>query len=250
MSFETLSNLTNKTVVITGGTSGIGHQLVTRLSPTNKVLVIARASERSTNLKDEFPNIDIYAADLSAPITYEALADQILRDHPKIDLLINNAAIQFTPKFLDEDFCYETITHEINLNFTAVCALSYLLLPALLHDGEEAVITNINSGLGLSPKTSSAIYCATKGAMNIFSQSLRYQFADTNIRIMQVFLPLVDTPMTQGRGDKKLTSKHVVHEIINGIKNGACDLDIGKVKFLRFLLKFMPFIATAIMKRS
>jgi short-subunit dehydrogenase involved in D-alanine esterification of teichoic acids len=207
--------------------------------------VRARITQKETGLK-----ICLSKTYLHLPIKLSLLrGEQLQNDFPNIDVLINNVAIQFTSKFLDDDFCYEMITHEINLNFTAVCALSYLLLPALLHDGHEAVITNINSGLGLSPKTSSAIYCATKGAMNIFSQSLQYQLEATNIRIMQVFLPLVDTP-AKGRGDKKLSPDYVSDKIINGIEGGIRTLNISKVKFLRFLIKFMPFIAILIMKRD
>jgi len=107
-----------------------------------------------------------------------------------------------TATFIDEEFRYESISYEIALNFTSICSMTYLLLPALLHK-EKAIIMNVNSGLGLTPKTSSAIYCATKGALNIFSQSLRYQLEKTNISVQQAFLDLVDTKMTKGRGKNK-----------------------------------------------
>jgi uncharacterized oxidoreductase len=138
-------------------------------------LVIARAGPRLDALSKEFPDIVTFAADLSNTVEYERVADQVIRKYPRLHLLINNAAVQNTPTYLDDDFTYESISHEINVNFTAVCALSYLLLPALLQDSNDTVIANINSGLALAPKTNAAIYCASKAAMNTLSRSLSYQ---------------------------------------------------------------------------
>ncbi|MEN8232700.1 MAG: SDR family NAD(P)-dependent oxidoreductase, partial [Thermodesulfobacteriota bacterium] len=139
--------------------------------------------------------------------------------------------MQHTPTFLDDEFKYENIAHEITLNFTSVCSLTYLLLPALLHQN-KAVILNVNSALALTPKTSSAIYCATKGALNIFSQSLRYQLEKTNISVQQVFLELVDTSMTRGRGKNKVSAEDAAKKIILGMERNILEHYIGKVKLL------------------
>lgn len=241
-------NLINKTVVITGGTSGVGYELVKALYPYNTVLVIARPGPRLEQLVDEFKNIEIYPADLSVPHLYEELADNILRGHGQIDLLINNAAVQNTPTFLDEAFDFAAMASEIQLNFTAVCALSYLLLPAMRASMDETVIANINSGLALAPKTQSAVYCATKAAMNVFSQSLSYQLADTSVKVTQAFLPLVDTPMTEGRGSAKLSAQQAALAILAGIEAGDREINVGKVKLLRALLWLVPPLARKIMR--
>ncbi|MBQ4862409.1 SDR family NAD(P)-dependent oxidoreductase [Pseudoalteromonas sp. MMG013] len=240
--------LTNKTIVITGGTSGIGYQMVKHLHVENTILVIARQSERLDKLLAEFPTIELYPCDLSKPATYEKVADTLTRTHRRIDILINNAAIQNTPTYLADDFNYDAIAPEINLNFTAICALSYLLLPSLLNNGKTAFITNINSGLGLVPKTNSAVYCATKAAMDMFSQSLNYQLEETNVKVIQAFLPLVDTPMTEGRGKAKITSIKAATDILAGIEKEIVVNDLGKVKLLRLLLLIAPFIAKKILK--
>lgn len=243
-----VSELKAKTIVISGGTSGIGRELVRLLSAENKVLVIARPSSRLVALEKEFPGIEIFPADLSHPADYEAAADRMIKKHGKIDVLINNAAVQNTPTYLDDDFNYDSIRSEIHLNFTSVCALSYLLLPAMLDEGRQASIMNVNSGLALAPKTNSAIYCATKAGMDIFSQSLSYQLESTNVKVLQAFLPLVDTPMTQGRGKGKLKADDVAQQIIAGIAKGAAVTNVGKVKVLRFLMAVAPVLARKIMK--
>ena len=242
--------LKNKTIVITGGTSGIGYEMVRILAQDNHVIVIARPGERLETLQKEFENIKTYGAYLSKPQEYEALADQIVKAHNQIDVLINNAAIQNTPTYIDDDFSYDTIIPEIHLNFTAVCALSYLLLPAMLDDVRECAILNINSGLALAPKKGSAIYCGTKGGMDVFSRSLGYQLEQTNIRVLQAFLPLVDTPMTHGRGTGKLTAQRAAQDIVLGIEQGKRINNIGKVKLLRVLLALTPRLARNVMKSS
>ena len=68
-------------------------------------------------------------------------------------MLINNAAIQNTPSFIDDDFNVASIARsEINLNFTSICSLTALLLPLMRNHGDDAVIANINSGLALAPE--------------------------------------------------------------------------------------------------
>jgi uncharacterized oxidoreductase len=127
--------------------------------------------------------------------------------------------------------------------------MCYLFLPALSHGGEAAIV-NINSGLGLVPKSSSAVYCATKGAMNIFSQALRSQFKSTVVIVFQAFMPLVDTPMTTGRGTGKVSAGQAARQILNGIERNKLDYDIGKTKVLRTLNRFIPAVARALMARS
>ena len=241
--------LNKKRIVITGGTSGIGYEMVKYLHPNNEIIVIARNTDKLNELAQEFAGISIYQADLSKLEDIEKTAPTILERFKSIDVLINNAAIQHTPTFIDDAFKYETISHEITLNFTSICSLTYLLLPALTHE-EQAVILNINSGLALAPKTSSAIYCATKGALNIFSQSLRYQLENTNIGVQQAFLELVETTMTTGRGKNKMSAEKASKIILYGLEKDIEDHDIGKVKLLRFLLRLAPSVAKRILKKG
>jgi len=241
--------VTQKSILITGGTSGIGHELVRQLHSDNTLLVIGRNAEKLRDLKAEFPGVHTYVADLADPQSLRPVAETIRSQHPQIDLLINNAAIQYTALFTGSDFRYESIAEEIAINFTSPCCLISLFLPALLKDTPSAIL-NINSGLGLVAKKSSAIYCGTKGGLNIFSGALRHQLANTNIKVFQAFMPLVDTPMTMGRGHGKMTANKAANLIITGVEKGRLDHDIGMVRILRFLCRLWPAAARNIMKRD
>ncbi|MER2492992.1 SDR family oxidoreductase [Catenovulum sediminis] len=235
-------------IVITGGTSGIGYELVKNLYQTNQVIVIGRNEKKLQRLKQQFKNIACYQTDLSKRNEVETVANRIKQQFGVIDLLINNAAVQYTPTFMDNQFNCQSIYNEIEVNFTSVCVLTYLLLPTLLHE-RPAAIVNINSALALAPKTTSSIYCASKGALNIFSQSLRYQLEATNITVLQAFLPLVDTPMTAGRGHQKMPVQSAAKMILKGIEKGVLENDLDKVKWFRLLLRMSPTIARNIMKK-
>jgi short-subunit dehydrogenase involved in D-alanine esterification of teichoic acids len=241
--------LINKKILITGATSGIGLKLVEKLYQNNSLYIIARNQNKINRLLDEYPNIVAYQADFISIEELQNAVEQLRNETISLDVLINNAAVQYTPSFIDSDFKFESINDEITTNFTAICSLCYLLLP-LLNQQRCTAILNVNSSLAIVPKTTSAIYCATKGALDIFSKSLRHQLKNTRVKVLQAFLPLVDTPMTEGRGNSKMTVEKVSIKIISGIEKTILEHDIGKVKLLRLLNRFLPSLAKEMMRKS
>lgn len=238
-----------KRIILTGGTSGIGLELVKFLAPETSLIVAARDSAKLEKLRAQFPNIVTMVADLAKRSSVEAAAKEITSKFGTIDVLINNAAMQYQPHFTSPEFDPDMIGHEMDVNFTNVCYLIHGLLPALQKES-PSVILNIGSGLGLAAKPASAIYCASKGALNIFSQSLRYQLEDTNISVLQALLPMVATPMTEGRGSGKISANEAAGKIVDGLQSLTPDNDIGKVKLLRRMLRLAPSIAHKIMRKA
>ncbi|MCW8876955.1 MAG: SDR family NAD(P)-dependent oxidoreductase [Kangiellaceae bacterium] len=241
--------LRNKKVLITGATSGIGLKLVERLYQHNQIYIIARNKDKISELKKSSPLVRAFVADLSDLDSVNNVTKEILLEVDQLDLLINNAAVQYTPTFIDSDFDYHSITEEITINFSAICCLTYLLLPVLKRD-HKATILNVNSALGIAPKKTSAVYCATKAALNNFSLSLRYQLETTNIEVLQAFLPLVDTPMTKGRGSNKMSVETAAKLMIMGVENSVAENNIGKTRLLRILNRLSPSLAKSIMRKS
>jgi len=238
--------LKDKRILVTGGTSGVGRALVEMLCHENQVIILGRSKEKLQELAQAAPGITTVRADLSDLLGLRATIKHLQTLGP-IDVLINNAAIQHTPLFTDPGFNPATIAEEVTTNFTSICYLIHGLLPCLEAAG-DARILNINSALGLVPKKSSAVYCATKGALNILTQSLRYQLEDTGVQVQQAFLPLVDTAMTTDRGSGKISAGAAAQAIIRGLERGTPDNFIGKVKLLMLIRRLSPALAARILK--
>jgi uncharacterized oxidoreductase len=246
---EVRMKLVDKTIVLTGGSSGIGLELARVLAKRNRLIVLASRPDLDARMREVNPSIHAVGCDLAQGPDIAAAVRTLLATYQHIDILINNAAVQFLPRFTDEGFDAASIEREIGINLTAPCCLIAGLLPALLKP-DRSFIMNVNSGLALAPKTSSAVYCASKAALAAFSLSLGYQLETTNVRVLQAFLPLVDTPMTKGRGAGKLSPLEAAEGILEGLARERPVTDLGKVRWLRLLLRLAPSFAHALMKKA
>ena len=246
---EGFMNLQDRTILITGGTSGIGYSLVKKLSNKNKsIIVIARNPIHLEKLKNEFPNVQTYKCSLANKIDLEKIFSEIITNHPDISIVINNAGIQETPTFLDKNFNFDSIENEISVNLVAPIRICALMLGSLLNLKTPSAIVNITSGLGLYPKKNSAVYCATKAGLRNFTKSFRYQLEDTSVKVFEAIMPLVDTPMTHGRGKGKISPESAAEAIIKGIENDDEEIFVGKAKLIPFMSRISPRLMAAIMK--
>lgn len=248
---EANMKLQDRTLLITGGTSGIGKALVAELAPRNiAVVVIGRNPIKLAKLADEFPNVYPYRCSLADKMDVEKTISEISDNHPDISVVFNNAGIQCTPTFLDKDFSFDSIDNEITINLTAPIWICALMLGNLLGLKSPAAFVNITSGLGLFPKKNSAVYCATKAGLRNFSKSFRYQLEGTLVAVHEAVMPLVDTPMTEGRGRGKISSSDAARAIITGIEKGEEEIYVGKARLMPLMARFSPSLMGAIMKAS
>ena len=237
-----------KTIVLTGGSSGVGLDILRQLASRCSIINLSRREPERGDLPpgSAFTHIPV---DLGDETSVGNAIVTIGRHSPSgIDGLINCAAVQFTPRFIDSAFDAASIATEVAVNMTAPIRLVAGLLPSLLRSPAGFVL-NVNSGLGIVPKCESAVYCATKAGLDNFSRGLRAQLRGTNVRVLQVFLPLVDTPMSEGRGEGKLPSELVARRIVAVIERDRDgEIDIGKVGLLRMINRINPALASRIMQ--
>lgn len=240
--------LTGNTLLITGGTSGIGYELTQQFYALgNQLIVIGRNTDRLDRLREAFPGLTTYPCDVAVAEQRLQLIDRIRQSHPELNVLINNAGIQYNYEIGRHPDAVARIAEEVETNLVAPLTLTALCLPILMQQNHSAVV-NISSGLGLVPKQSAPVYCGTKAGLHIFTKALRYQLAQSSVKVFEVIPPLVDTPMTQGRGEGKLSTDQLVREFLIAFRKDVPEINIGKVKLLRGLHRVFPRLAERMLK--
>lgn len=242
--------VTGQTVLITGGSQGIGLALAKKLARMgNLVIAAGRDAKKLESARKEVPELATYPCDISREEERMSLAAKLSKQYPNLSILINNAGIQYQSRFAVDPPSLDMIHQELETNFVAAVRLSSLLLPGLLKQ-QQAAIVNISSGLAIAPKADAPIYCASKAALSAFSRSLRYQLESTPVQVFDVLAPLVDTPMTEGRGRGKISPERFADELVARIAKDKLVLRIGKTKYLYAISRLFPEIAYRITKNG
>lgn len=242
--------LSGQTVLITGGASGIGLALTERfVQHGNQVIVVGRSADKLERLKVEYPSVTTYCCDVGVKEQLDRLVQRIYDNHADLNVIINNAGIQHNYSFIDGPVTPDLVTEEITVNLTSPIELLSRLIP-LLMPHKEAAIVNVTSGLGLAPKKSAPVYCATKAGLRIFTKALRYQLENTNIKVFEIIPPLVDTDMTKGRGRNKITPDRLAAQFFAYYRSNRLEVPIGKVKLLILIQRWWPKLADNLLKNS
>jgi len=258
--------ISERKVLVTGASSGVGQALARRLAARGcRVVLIGRNVERLERVAKETGGVAL-PADLALQSEVARLVAVIAAAHSDLSVLINNAGIQLnyglaeaareTPEQLVEDIEREVIT-----NLTAPMQLAALLLPQLraqaARSGAISALVNVTSLLAMAPKKTAPVYCATKAGLRVFSQALRYQVEDSNrvesgsILVVEAILPLVDTPMTTGRASgpvEKMTPEAAAEEIVLGLEAESPRIHVGKAKSFGLLWRVAPKAAQRILR--
>jgi len=242
--------ISKNVILITGGTSGIGFELVKQLYNFDNILIVTSSNQENLDkLKSLFPNIITLVCDLSDNISVRNLINKILNDYKEINIIINNAGIQNNYSWTDEKEGYFKIENEISINFTSPTLIIYGLLPLLLSNQNSAVV-NVSSALAFAPKKSAPIYCGTKAAIHIMTKALRYQLEMSSVKVFEIIPSLVDTPMAKGRPGEKVSPAQVVKDFLISFENDKFEINVGKTKFLRLIQRISPKFADNLLKNG
>lgn len=187
-------DLSNSTILITGGASGIGYAFAERfLNAGSEVIVCGRREDKLMEVKEKHPNLHTRVCDVSQESERLELFYWAITEFPNLNVLVNNAGIQRRVK-LQEDEEWKKTRKEVAINFDAPIHLSRLFIQHLQRQ-EHPAILNVTSGLSFVPLANVPVYCATKAALHSFTLSLRYQLAETPIEVIEIIPPAVDTAL-------------------------------------------------------
>jgi uncharacterized oxidoreductase len=232
-----MMDITGHTILITGGTSGIGLGFAQSfLRSGNRVIICGRRKDRLEQIRKASPGMEVIACDLEQDDERKRLADRVVREFPGTNILMNNAGIQLRVD-LRRPVDLACVRSEVEINLVAPLHLGSLMAGHLASKKESALI-NITSGLAFTPMAFAPVYCATKAAMHSLTLSLRYQLKNTPIKVFEIIPPSVDTELGfQHRGDKHgshggLTVSEFVEEALWAIANDILEAPIGAAKGL------------------
>jgi uncharacterized oxidoreductase len=234
--------------LVTGGTRGIGLELVTQLLARGaRVTATGTREQPLADARVRLPQVNWLPLDQADAASREAL----VRCLPAtgLQLVIHNAGVQQLRDWSRPDVpvTFDT-AHEMAVNFVGPAELTRLLLPRLAREPRAQVVF-VTSGLALAPKRSSPVYCASKAALRSFAKSLRAQVRQAGwpVQILEALPPLVDTDMTRGRGTGRIPASAAAAQILEGVARGRSEIDVGATALLRLILRLSPSLGERIM---
>jgi len=197
--------LKNKVIVITGASDGIGKQIALRLAKENsKLALIARDKQKLDEVREEaitlgIVDIKTYICDIRQTDKLEKTIKSIVSDFGTVDILINNAGVW--QKLMPVDEISEDVIDEvIGTNLLALIHTTRLLLPTLRTRGTAAII-NVTSKSGVVAQKGQSVYTASKYGVRGFTEVLKADLEDTNIKVAGVYQSGTNTKMFEKTGE-------------------------------------------------
>ena len=237
--------LAGKTALVTGGTDGIGAEIVRQLRAKG-ALVIAAGRDPGRVKAAQQGGHEAIQADLTSAEGVAALVDAL--GGRGIDILVNNAGMGVDHDFRAAAPDAHAADKAIFLNLNAPIHLITALM-TMLRTREQAAIVNVTSGLAIAPRAGGPVYCATKAGLRSYTQALRAQLAGTNVRVIEALPPVVETRMTASRGGKKMSAAECARQIVAGIEHHRTEISVGQTKLLQTVHSLSPALARRIMLR-
>ena len=247
----------NKVFVITGGGNGMGREMVLNLlsrgASVAAIDINESALQETVGLAgDKKGKLSTHVVNITDKTAVGALPEQVISRHGTVDGLINNAGI-IQPFVKIKDLDDATIERVMNINFYGVLYMTRAFLPHLLKR-PEAYIANTSSMGGFLPVPGQTLYGASKAAVKLFTEGLRSELLNTNVKVTVIFPGAIGTNITansgvtinvspemQKRAANVLAPSKAAEIIINGIERDQYRILVGSdAKFMDFIYRLNP----------
>jgi len=240
------------TILITGGSEGIGLEMARLLVRENTVIICGRGKDNLAKAKAELPMLVTEICDVTDEAQRNAFVERVLSTYPELNILVNNAGGRNVVDLTSGDGVIEALRSDTELNYHAPVSMCTRLL-GHLRTRQSAAIVNITSGLVYIPKTAYPFYCAAKSALHSYTMSLRRELKGSDVRVFEVFMALVDTKFHKGglpRSTRAISAEEAAVETLRGLARGKEDIYIGKSSLVRWLGFFAPDKGMGMVNRS
>ncbi len=235
-------NLTGRTILITGGSAGIGLAFARTFHEQGNTVIITGRNQAKLDAAvasmDGSHGIQCDAAD---PDAVRALGARMKADFPKLDVLFNNAGVFIYRNLTSASDDLVELTRELDINVAGPIRTVSVLVDQLT--ANNGTIINVSSGLAFVPLQCAPIYCATKAALHSYTLSLRQQLKG-KVEVVELMPPAVKTDLTADIPDdgdfKMLTLDELLAASIPALKSGAAEIRPGQANQLHWMSRIAP----------
>jgi len=239
-------NLKGKTILITGGASGIGLEAAKQfLAIGAKVIITGRNQDKLAAAKQSIPSLIAIRSDVDNEDDAKALFKEV-NALGGIDILYHNAGVGTPGLNLGKANAQilENAIYEMNVNYFGIIRLNNLFLEMLKAKAESAIIIT-TSLLSIVPGIEEPTYSASKVALGFYTKLLRkdLEILDSTVKVFELLPPLVATAMTANRNDKKISAQELVKALVSGIKKNQLTIRVGDSKIVYLMSRFFPKLA-------
>lgn len=187
--------LTGNTILITGGTSGIGRALALEFHERgNRVIITGRRQDLLDQIVAAHPGMSAFRLDVEDPAAIADVAAEVNDAFPELNVLVNNAGISRTERLVDGAFDLAVSEAIIRTNILGVLHVTAALLPLLQRQSGASIVTT-TSGLAFVPRANYPTYCASKAFLHAWLQALRTQLRDSAVEVLELVPPYVQTEL-------------------------------------------------------
>lgn len=232
-------NISGNTILITGGGSGIGRSLAEAFYKLgNQVIIAGRREQVLNEVVAANPGMLAAVLDIESPDSIRSFADTAAKSYPNLNVVIHNAGIMRPENLLEQPNDVSTLEATLATNLLGPIRLTAALLP-LLEKQPKATIMTVSSGLAFLPLALTPTYCLTKAAIHSYSQSLRYQLRSTNVEVIELVPPYLQTELmgsAQAADPRAMPLKEFIDEVMAILKANPniTEVLVERVKPLRF----------------
>jgi len=239
--------LSGNTIIITGGTSGLGLEFASRLLDLgNTVIITGRDQTKLDQIKKKHPAFHTFQSDVSDPNAIKELYEKVVRQFPALNVLINNAGEMRKINLHDLSIDLNNINREVAINLSGPIRMVQQFLPHLKAQ-KKGIIINVSSGIAMVPFPLSPIYGATKAGLHSYTQSLRVQLKNTNVKVFELLPPGSSTPLNDKfKNDEGFDPKilmppqKIIAAAVKALQKDQYEIYPGMANLLRIMSRLAP----------
>lgn len=234
--------LKDRTILITGGGSGIGEALANKLSNDNKTIICGRNEDKLKKVANANKNVSYYVADISVANEIDELFKRIKTEGIILDVLFNNAGVVEQWDINKARLSSAQVFEKMNTNLSGAIAVTQQFINQA-NKSANNLIVNITSSVAIFPFSVLGLYSTSKAGFSVFTKILRQQLKDTKFKVVEILPSQVETEMPKQTGftSKGVNVQEFADKTINAINKGKTEYSPDpNVAMLKLFNRLLP----------